>query len=1036
LTAVIRPGDSRSQPTKRYIYEVAVPLSRVTSEYRLESGTAKIASSLEVVDGLGRKRATLAQDDDGRWVFGDVALLDARGNSRRTLYPRYVSTGTLKPADLQKTAPGQATRRDALGREIEHDTQLGLVERTEYAPFVQRHWDGAQTIADFSYEQTPTTQTFDGLGRLRTIGWILNGAAVERSFTYDAAGRVLTRRDPEGNLTSFGYDGRGRLISVDEPDAGKNIYVRDAEGDILERHHPDGAITRYTYDLLGRPLTEDWNGDGAPEVTRDYDGGGRLFLGLLSKVTEPSGATAFDYDERQRIIATHHTIDSATYNVGSRFDAQDRLTLHTFPDGSSVRMNRNARGMLSGFGDDIVRFRYEADGSEVRRDYATGVSEQLIFDDDRRLREQIVTGPTNQEIQHLRWTHDAAGNITQIDDLRKGVAPERDLSARYAFDNLYRLTGASGTWGTTAWTYSLNGNITSRTSTVPAENAGIFRYAEHAGPNALTGIGKRKLQYDVRGRLLDDGDRTYTWNGIDRVTNITNAAGASVASVFDAQGSRRIRIETDAQGQKHTTYFIDPWSEVHDGKLVRYLVHHDQRIIRLADSDAGAVPASKQNALNARPSEASAASRSFAMLTANFSSFAIAVALLAMFASAIARLVRERFPARIALAPVFLLAIACAGTSGDSTHGDVEARGSVRTLTDADEILLYDQVGSITASYRLGSGGASATASSAATFPYGTTRFESDVRESRRFANAPRDTGVGVDIMGARAYVPELGVWASPDPALLDDPREYLRSHPSHSAYTYANSNPVALRDDDGEFAFLVAAAVLLGVTFTAAKLEEPQSKGQLAAEMFRSSAQFYTAMSGLRAVGTALMQGPRAAAMFAGQTAAGTVVAETTAPIKEKIVEKATEVSPALGVAVDVTLDAAPAVLRGIGPRKVTAGPKGLTRNQAMAAQKNAAGVPRSQQPSRSWTVHDPTNVRGAGVRDANPRNQGRIYEYQVPQSGGGQRRVYIADHHRDDQHGGIGHVHQGVPKPGATSVEPGGRYTETGNLIPYSSR
>lgn len=37
------------------------------------------------------------------------------------------------------------------------------------------------------------------------------------------------------------------------------------------------------------------------------------------------------------------------------------------------------------------------------------------------------------------------------------------------------------------------------------------------------------------------------------------------------------------------------------------------------------------------------------------------------------------------------------------------------------------------------------------------------------------------------------------------------------------------------------------------------------------------------------------------------------------------------------------------------------------------------------------------------------------------------------DGLHGGTGHVHQGIQKQGATRVEPGGRYTEVGELIAY---
>ena len=111
-------------------------------------------------------------------------------------------------------------------------------------------------------------------------------------------------------------------------------------------------------------------------------------------------------------------------------------------------------------------------------------------------------------------------------------------------------------------------------------------------------------------------------------------------------------------------------------------------------------------------------------------------------------------------------------------------------------------------------------------------------------------------------------------------------------------------------------------------------------------------------------------------------------------------------------------------------------TRRQAINEAKDRSGVPKSQQPSRSWTIHDPERVKGRGERSRDVEAQGRMYEYEIPKKGGGTQKVYIVDHHRDPKHGGIGHIHTAGPKKGASSVEPGGRYLEEGEYIPYKRR
>jgi hypothetical protein len=111
-------------------------------------------------------------------------------------------------------------------------------------------------------------------------------------------------------------------------------------------------------------------------------------------------------------------------------------------------------------------------------------------------------------------------------------------------------------------------------------------------------------------------------------------------------------------------------------------------------------------------------------------------------------------------------------------------------------------------------------------------------------------------------------------------------------------------------------------------------------------------------------------------------------------------------------------------------------TRGSALGSAKERAGVPRSQQPTRQWRIGDPKDMKGPGVRDPNVRNQGIIYEYEIPKAEGGTEKVYIIDHTKDALHGGIGHVHTGKPPGQAKCIQPGGRYTEVGEPIPYGKR
>jgi RHS repeat-associated protein len=64
--------------------------------------------------------------------------------------------------------------------------------------------------------------------------------------------------------------------------------------------------------------------------------------------------------------------------------------------------------------------------------------------------------------------------------------------------------------------------------------------------------------------------------------------------------------------------------------------------------------------------------------------------------------------------------------------------------------------------------------------------------------------------MGARVYAPDLGIWTSADPVLVNSPERVATSDfATANPYAYANLNPVAAADQDGNFVnILIGAAI------------------------------------------------------------------------------------------------------------------------------------------------------------------------------------------------------------------------------------
>ena len=857
VTKVVEPGDTEELPTIEYRYEVASPLSRVVTLSRVQSGKEAVERSETVFDGLGRKRATLTQDE-GKWVIAGVSFFDARGKAYRSVDPRWATDDEVEHPDFFADERSHYSWFDATGRTVHTFSPEGVESRTEYGVWEERHWDGGQTDEASPYEHTPTVTRSNAQGKVIEHRRTLDGEVLSASYVRDPLGQLVVRRDPEGNEQHYEHDGKGRLVRLVDPDMGEHRMAYDELDNLLVHEHPDGKTTEFSYDLADRVLTEDWDGDGEDELTYFYDelekgesDDAQLGVGKLLRVEEPTGFIQHRYDERSQVVQTEYNIDGESYVVQSEFDAQGRERVHIYPDGSRIEIKRNGRGQLSGYGD-AVEIEYRGDGLETMRRFNTGVEFKNRYDGDQRRREFEIFAANGDVLEHLRWDFDDGGNLLRIKDEREGISEEKDRSEEYTYDNLYRLVGARGTWGNTEWDYSPSGNLLSRESTIEAQNATDILYDKR--PHAPEAYGDQEIEYDKRGRMESDGERKYTWNGTDQLVRVEKGARWT-ESEYGMDGVRRIRREHTDDGTK-TTHFIDGWSEVKDGELVRYIVHAEKRIARLSPENGyeemgsgGSLFSTDPRSENDRSSklfdvsrdgdsltEASAL-KEFVALTSNLPSTLIASLLLSILAGlawlawlrpAFARWsTHSSAPVRFALllgAALTLAACSAQSTAGgDTTHeseeeDDDEGGGDdnkkehkeedgpwITHLSEKDTIFLTDLIGS-----SLGeANGQGKRKTEVALYPYGLARYDSS-SETNVYADNPRDRSVGLDHMGARFYAPKLGIWTSADPAILVKPEQYVTAEfAAANPYAYANLRPVVAADRDGQFWHIAAGAAV-----------------------------------------------------------------------------------------------------------------------------------------------------------------------------------------------------------------------------------
>jgi RHS repeat-associated protein len=224
-------------------------------------------------------------------------------------------------------------------------------------------WDPAGNLKSI------TTTSADGSSRTIDYAWdpldrleSVTSVAGTTRYTYDAASRRTRITRPNGILTDYVYDSRGRVTDIAEGTAGETLarltYVRDPVGDITSVSELDGASSDFVYDSLRRLMREthrDSVGGLIADLDYEYDAVGNR----LTATDHRAGVTTtYDYDGANRLLSA----GANTYG----WDAAGRLTKRTDATGTTS-YSWSAEDRLLGVAAPIgtYTFRYDAFGSRV-----------------------------------------------------------------------------------------------------------------------------------------------------------------------------------------------------------------------------------------------------------------------------------------------------------------------------------------------------------------------------------------------------------------------------------------------------------------------------------------------------------------------------------------------------------------------------------------------------------------------------------------------------------------------------------------------
>jgi RHS repeat-associated protein len=230
----------------------------------------------------------------------------------------------------------------------------------------------------------------------------------------------------------------------------------------------------------------------------------------------------------------------------------------------------------------------------------------------------LPTAPEIQDLQNIRYTYDAVGNIVQLSE-SSGTAATK--TANYAYDDLYRLTSSTIT-GTTfgenyvqTQSYDPSGNILNKS------DQGDYAYSQtgKTNPQAVTSISQsspsspsshlsKTFTYDVNGNLTQeiqtnsDGSsltKILNWNELDRITSIEviNEAGVSstITFTYDQSGRRLSKTISYPFGTKTTLYPFPDYEVTSEGKTKISISGNNMHLATIESSTSTPDPLQGEN---------------------------------------------------------------------------------------------------------------------------------------------------------------------------------------------------------------------------------------------------------------------------------------------------------------------------------------------------------------------------------------------------------------------------------------------------------
>lgn len=380
----------------------------------------------------------------------------------------------------------------------------------------------------------------------------------QRTMRFNAAGRLLSIADEQGNTTVIGRDTTGRVNIVTDPAGRKLTYTYDTGGRIKTVTDPIGRKVTYDYDAQGNLITVT-KPDGA--IWRyGYDA-----AHLLTSRTDPRGnKTTSVYDAQKRVVSQtdamgrnrkwSYRVDADGRDETTITEPNDSITVETFLNGQPTRIVR-----AKGTADETTKvIRYNAGAVKSRVTDANGRTTSLLYDAAGNLTTVLApSGTTRVSYDQLRrpttlrmpsgisqtMEYDAAGNVVAV--TKRSADKTESQRSNFEYDGRGQLMSSIDPLGRkTTYAYNEAGDRTA--TTTPLGHRTTFTFD---GASRMTS--RVSANGNAAGSSPDAFRTTWTLDPEGRPTSMTDPLGRIARAAYDAMGNPTSTVNGEG---RTTTY--------------------------------------------------------------------------------------------------------------------------------------------------------------------------------------------------------------------------------------------------------------------------------------------------------------------------------------------------------------------------------------------------------------------------------------------------------------------------------------------------